>query len=283
MITRTTLSPGITVLTLENASATAKVSLYGGHVLSYVPKGQKDVLFVSEKSLFEPGKPIRGGIPVCWPWFGPSADKTLPIHGFARLAQWNLVSSEEKEDRTTIVLECLPTDATRVLWPHDFRLLLSVTAGKSLELALTTENAGKETIRVSDALHTYFSIADARKVSVAGFDGARYIDRVGERTERDQAGEVTIVAETDRVYLGGKDCSVIDAVTGRSVAVRKDGFTDTVIWNPWIEKAKAMPDFADDEYLRMICAEAGSVLGNAFDVAPGASVTQRMTLVPGAR
>jgi len=281
MITFNTLASGITVLTLSNKHATAEVSLYAAQVLSFKPKNKNDILFVSKKSLFTPGKAIRGGIPVCWPWFGPHAtEKDFPVHGFVRTTQWRLAGSEENSKSTTVTLECTSSPETKKFWPHDFTLSLTVSVGKNLELKLTTKNDERETVSITDAFHTYYRISEIANVSVKGFDGTRYIDRVGERTERTQEGDIVISGETDRVYLGGKKCIVSDPSAKRTVSVEKDGFPDTIVWNPWIDRSKAMVDFDDDEYHNMVCVEAGSALDNKIALAPGSSVTQKMTIVP---
>ena len=281
MITFKTLSSGITVLTLCNKHATAEVSLYGGQVLSFKPKNKNDILFVSEKSLFTPGKAIRGGIPVCWPWFGPHAtEKDFPVHGFVRTTNWRLAGSEENGKCTTVTLECVSSPETKKFWPHDFTLSVTVSVGKTLDLAITTKNDTSETINITDAFHTYYRVSEIADVSVKGFDGSLYIDRVGERTQRTQDGDIVISGETDRVYLGGKKCVVSDSAAKRTVTVEKDGFPDTIVWNPWIERAKAMADFDDEEYRKMICVEAGSALDNKIELSPGASVTQKMTIIP---
>ena len=162
----------------------------------------------------------------------------------------------------------------------DFSSSLTVSVGKNLELTLTSKNDGSESVNITDAFHTYYRISEIANVSVRGFDGTRYIDRVGERTEKTQEGNIVISGETDRVYLGGKKCVMSDSSAKRTVTVEKEGFPDTIVWNPWIERSKAMVDFDDDEYHTMICVEAGSALDNKIALAPGASVTQKMTIVP---
>jgi len=194
--------------------------------------------------------------------------------------QWRLAGSEENPKCTKVTLECSSTPETKKFWPHDFTLSLTVSVGKNLELTLTSKNDGSESVNITDAFHTYYRISEIANVSVKGFDGTRYIDRVGERTERTQEGDIVISGETDRVYLGGKKCVVGDPTAKRSVTVEKDGFPDTIVWNPWIERSKAMVDFDDDEYRNMICVEAGSALDNKIVLAPGATVTQKMTIVP---
>ena len=189
MITFKTLSSGITILTLSNNFATAEVSLYGAHVLSFKPKNKNDILFVSKKSLFEPGKSIRGGIPVCWPWFGPHAtEKDFPVHGFVRTTQWRLAGTEENPKCTKVTLECTSSPETKKFWPHEFTLSVTVSVGKTLDLTMNTKNDERESVSITDAFHAYYRISEIANVSVKGFDGARYIDRVGGRSEKDAGG-----------------------------------------------------------------------------------------------
>jgi glucose-6-phosphate 1-epimerase len=279
MITHSQRTADIVVLELKNGLASATISVYGGHVLSYVPAGGKDALFVSEKSLFEPGKAIRGGIPVCWPWFGPHpTDASLPLHGFIRTLQWCVSDERDSSDSSEVTLECRSTDATKKLWPHDFRVTLAVSVGARLSLALTTHNEGSAAFDVADAFHAYFCVGDIARVAVHGLANASYDDRLGEPRVRTQEGDVTISGETNRIYRSATTCDIFDQSLGRTIAVGKESFPETVVWNPWIERARAMADFGDDEYRSMLCVEAASVGANAFTVEPGATITQRMTV-----
>lgn len=282
MITFDNNDSGFSLLKIKNAAARATISPYGGQVLSYIPEGEEDLLFLSRESFFTAGKAIRGGIPVCWPWFGPhSRDTSLPQHGFVRTMDWRLAQTEETADSTNVILECVSTAETRALWPHDFRLAISFSVGKTLKITLTTTNTGGTPFAITDALHTYFRTGNIAQASVAGLEGATYLDKVGPEATKEQAGEVSVSGETDRVYYSASPCAVVDGTNGKRVTIEKVGFPDTVVWNPWSDRAKAMADFGDDEYKSMICAEAGSVRGNVINLAPGVSVTQRMALVPG--
>lgn len=279
MITHQRRNADVEIIELKNARASAAVSVYGGHVLSYVPAGGTDALFVSEQSLFESGKAIRGGIPVCWPWFGPHpTDPSLPLHGFVRTLQWAVADERDSADSSEVTLECRSTDATKKIWPHDFRVTLTVSVGTRLVLTLETHNLGNEPFAVADAFHTYFRIGDVTRVAVSGLAGSSYDDRVGEPCVRQQAGDVTIEGETNRIYHSATACDIVDPSLGRSITVSKEAFPETVVWNPWIERAKAMTDFMDDEYRTMICVEAASVGADSFTVKPGATVSQRMTV-----
>lgn len=271
--------PGITVATVTNKAATAEISLYGGHVLSYKPAKKEEVLFLSKKSAFEVGKPIRGGIPVCFPWFGPNAaDPTNPPHGFARISQWSLVSIEEKPKATTVIIELVSSKETLTKWPYEFKLTLEITVGATLDITMITSNPGKDPIVVTTALHTYYSISDIRMVSVSGLDNVNYIDRVGPATIRSQLGDVTISGETDRVYLTSDDVTINDNVNGRKIIISKTSNPDTVVWNCWEEKSKSIGDIGDEVYKKYLCVEAGSVLDNKLTIAPDTSVTQSMSI-----
>jgi glucose-6-phosphate 1-epimerase len=279
MITFSQRAPGIVVASVSNAAAKAEISLYGAQALSYVPKGQKDLLFMSEKSLFSAGKAIRGGIPVCFPWFGPHAENaSFPMHGFARTSAWTLASISETQDRATLVFELVDSEETRKLWPHAFKLSLKISVGAALEMTMTVMNAGTRAFTFSDALHTYFSVKNVKNISVRGLDKLEYIDRVGARTLRSQAGSASISGETDRVYLKPKKVSIADPGFKRSIGVERKAFPDIVLWNPWIERAKAMADFGDEEYKEMVCVEAASVFENAIALEPGKSSIQKMTI-----
>lgn len=280
MITFSEKAKGITVASISHPFGTAEISLYGAHILSFKPTGQKDVLFVSEKSLFETGKAIRGGIPICWPWFGPNVNKNLPSHGFIRTKNWNLKSIHEESNQTSISLEYSSTSETLAMWPYDFQVILTVLVGKTLKMTLTTINLGATTFSITDAFHTYFNIEKIESAAVVGLEGVQFIDRVGEKTLREQIGKISITGETDRVYLRSASSTIHDYAMNRKIIIDKTNLSDTVVWNPWIEKSKSMPDFKDDEYQRMICVEAGSVLDNPIVVPAGQSVTQEMTITP---
>lgn len=278
MITFYEKAKGITVALISHPFGTAEISLYGAHILSFKPTGQKDVLFVSEKSLFETGKAIRGGIPICWPWFGPNADTNLPSHGFIRTKTWNLSSIHEETNQTSLSIEYSSTSETLAMWPYDFQVILTVSVGKTLTMILTTTNLGATAFSITDAFHTYFSIEKIESTAVIGLENTKYIDRVGEKTLREQIGKISITGETDRVYLSPASSVIHDYAMNRKIIIDKANFSDTVVWNPWIEKSKSMPDFKNDEYQRMICVETGSVLDNAIVVPAGQSVTQKMTI-----
>ncbi len=266
---------GFTYIEINNAKAHATISTYSGQVLSYRPKSQNDdLLFVSEKAYYAPGKAIKGGIPVCWPWFGPDPDdRGRPAHGFVRNRQWEVIASESCTDGSTkVVLALADSEDTRDIWPHPFRLSIEITVGDSLKLALQTQNTGSDSITISQALHTYFYVGDVAKVQVHGLDGANYLDKTDDFAQKTQTGPVTIDAEVDRIYTGVTGELVIDdASLGRTIRIASSGCSTAVIWNPWIELAASMGDLDDADYKRMICVETANAGPETVEIAAGDS------------
>ncbi len=258
----------------RTARSVAEVYDYGAHVWTW-QLDERPVLWTSAESMYERGKPLRGGVPICWPWFGPgrSGDRT-PAHGLARISSWTLKGQERTEGATVLTYALTQHDAPDALPGSDWTLTYVVSVGDDLELALTVTNTGSSPFSYELALHAYFTVGDVRQVAVAGLDGASYLDKVTGRREQ-QTGDVTITQETDRVYEHGGEIVVTDPVLARRLQLTSEGAADTVVWNPWVAKAAAMPDFGDDEWPGMLCIEAGNVLEHAVDLAPGASATLR--------
>ena len=264
---------GFTYIEINNAKAHATISTYSGQVLSYRPKSQKDdLLFVSEKAYYEDGKAIKGGIPVCWPWFGADPDDLgRPAHGFVRNRQWEVTGSESLANGSTkVVLAMVDSDQTREIWPHPFKLSIEITVGDSLKVALVTHNSGDESIAISQALHTYFYVGDISKVQVLGLDGIDYLDKVDEFAEKTQSGPVTINGEVDRIYKGVTGELVIDDESlGRKIRIASRGCSTAVVWNPWSEIAASMGDLNDGDYRNMICVETANAGPETVDIAAG--------------
>lgn len=264
---------GLTRVVVDAPQAEAQVYLHGGHVTHYQPHGERPVLFMSQRSRFAPGTPIRGGVPIVFPWFGPKAgEPSAPMHGFARIAVWGVESATQAADGSvTLVLGFEAGDATHPSWPHAYSLRYRVVIGETLDLALEVHNRSDAAITFEEALHTYLAVGDVRQISVAGLASSRYIDKTDSLKRKAQESElIRITDETDRVYLGTKaTCVVDDPVAGRRLVVDKSGSDATVVWNPWMAKAKAMPDFGDDEWPGMLCIESGNVADHAVTLAPG--------------
>jgi glucose-6-phosphate 1-epimerase len=266
----------------KGGEATGTVYLHGAHVAAWRPSGFDEVLWLSGKSMWADEKPIRGGVPICFPWFGPRKDDPkAPAHGFARLRRWGLESITQGTDGVTVVLALSADEGTHASWGGDFMLRHRVTFGCELMMSLELTNTGTVELVAEEALHTYFAVSDVRQVRVKGLAGARYIDKTDGFKEKTQEGDVTITAETDRVYMATTAETVIeDPGKKRQIRVKKEESVNTVVWNPWVAKAKAIPDFGDEEWPGMICVETCNVAGNAVRVAPGQ--TRRMAARIGA-
>jgi glucose-6-phosphate 1-epimerase len=265
-------APGGRVLAeIHNAYAVATVSLHGGQVLAFQPHGQAPVLWASSRSLAQAGKPIRAGIPICWPWFGPHpTDPTLPSHGFVRTATWRVLSVAALADGATqIRLRIGDNEFADRRWPHAFDLRGVVTVGTELRVELIMRNPGNAPYTCSGALHSYFSISDIGAITIHGLDGCAYIDKVDGGQRKTQQGPITFDAETDRVYLDTTaTCVIDDPGLSRRIQVAKSGSHSTVVWNPWVEKARRLGDFGDEEYRSMVCVETTNAEADSVTIAP---------------
>ncbi len=264
---------GLTIAVIKNKFASAVVSLYAGQVLSYRPVNtNSDLMFLSEQAYYQTGKAIKGGVPVCWPWFGPDPQgKGRPAHGFARNSEWTVIDSGTASNGATrLVLELKLNETTRALWDGEIEARLDIEVGESLKLKLTTTNKGKETIELSQALHTYFNVGDIAKTSVNGLEDKTYIDKVDGSKEKTQSGEVTINTEVDRIYTDIKNRLVInDIELGRKIHIESEGSNSAVVWNPWKKIAAGMADLGDEDYKRMLCVETTNAGPDIVSIAPG--------------
>jgi len=267
---------GLTRIVIKSPAAEAEIYLHGAHVTRFDPKDQPPLLFLSALSHFEAGKAIRGGIPICFPWFGAKAgDSKAPAHGFARLTEWSVDSTTKTSAGATVVLNLTSTDKTKVLWPADFSAKYIVTIGEELTLSLAVTSTGNAPAKFEEALHTYLNVGDIDAISIAGLQDTIYLDKVNSGALTPQEDElIRFAGETDRLYLNTQStCTVHDPVLGRQIRIAKSGSNATVIWNPWIDKAKAMADFGDDEWPGMVCVETCNAADNAVALAPGATHT----------
>lgn len=270
----------LTRAVITAANAEAHVYLHGAHVTHYQPKGQLPILFMSRESHFAPDKPIRGGIPVIFPWFGPRAgDASAPAHGFARTSEWSVIETKPSGSAVVLTLALRSSDATRRFFPHDFQLLYVITVGESLSAALEVRNLSGSEFTFEEALHTYLAIGDVRQASIEGLDGRTFIDKTAAGARSRQSGPIRITSETDRVYLNTTDdVRVSDPIGKRELLVSKLGSNTTVVWNPWIVKAKAMSDFGDDEWPSMLCIETANAADNAVTLGPRESHVMRAVI-----
>ncbi|MCA3953555.1 D-hexose-6-phosphate mutarotase [Vibrio vulnificus] len=273
----TVLSDCVTIVEKDNVKivrvihekATAGISLFGGHVVSYQPASQADVIWMSDKAVFDGKTALRGGIPVCWPWFGRIA---APAHGFARTSEWELVEHRENDNGVIVELALFPTEELHNLWPHMFDVRLIVEIGDELKVSLNILNIDDEAFTFSGALHTYLNVGDIEQTQTMGM-GPEYIDSL-KAGELCHGGEVLQLTDTiDRVYTQPeKEIVVKDPVIERTLYIENQGHNSAVLWNPWAQGAAGMADMNDDGYKTMLCVES---------TLHADSITQGKTLNPG--
>lgn len=272
---------GLVLAEIDTEFATASISLQGGQVLAWQPRAQASpVIWLSPRARYAIGSAIRGGIPVCWPWFGAHPqDGSLPAHGIARTSSWRVVATgSTAEGETTIVLELAASGQARALLPQPLTASLAISVGKTLRLALTTRNDGEAACAISEALHSYFAIGDIGEVSVTGLEDCCYIDKVAGGARRRQVGPIAIKGETDRVYLDTRSsCNIVDTRLGRTIRIDKSGSASTVVWSPGPERAAGMADIGADAWRQMLCVESANALDDQRVLAPGDSHTLAIT------
>ena len=262
------------VAEIRNPHGEASVALHGGHIMSFRPRDHEPVLWLSRHSNFKTGKAIRGGIPVCWPWFADHpTDTDKPAHGFVRTADWSVSESENLEDESTrLKLFISDSEETMKLWPHSFRLEIDITVSDTLRIKLITTNTDNKPFLYGGALHSYFNISSISNIMIKGLEGCPYIDKVDQGCRKVQDGSVSVKSETDRIYLDTNvNCIIEDIGMHRRIVISKDGSLTTVVWNPWSDKARALKDFGDEEFHGMVCVETANAADDVINVAEGES------------
>jgi glucose-6-phosphate 1-epimerase len=271
----TTGRGGLPMIEIENGLASALISLQAGQVLSYRPaSAAQDLLFLSERAYFEPGKAIKGGVPICWPWFGADPEGNgRPTHGFVRSMPWTLLATQTLEGGATQVTIGMADDQdTRAQWPQHFNLALEVTVGATLGVELITRNPQDRPFSITQALHTYFKVGDATRARVLGLEGCRYIDKAANAKDAviTQEGPVTFSAEVNRIYQSVPPVLLIeDPALGRRVRIESRNSATCIVWNPWIETARAMGDLDDADYQIMLCVETANAADEVIEVPAG--------------
>lgn len=263
---------GLLFAEITTPTAKASLCLQGAHLTAWQPAGHQPVLFLSQKSDMAPGKAIRGGIPLLFPWFGPRHDgKEGPGHGFARTQNWQLDFAALAGEDLHLTLTQGPTDLSRSLGFDHFRLAYQVTVGRTLKLKLTVANDGTAPLLFEEGMHTYFAVQDVHEITIAGLDGTTYIDKKDDFKKKPQpAGPMHITAPTDRVYLDTKATITIhDPAEKREITVEKANSDSTVVWNPWGE----MPDIQPDGWHEFVCVETVNVGDQSISLAPGTTHT----------
>jgi len=265
---------GLVIAEINNPQATASLCLQGAHLMAWQPGSQAvPVVWLSRDARLAAGKSIRGGVPVCWPWFGAHAvESGFPAHGYARTVPWRVVESgSEPNGATRLTLRLVESEKTRAQWSHSCTLELTVIVGETLRMELATENTGESDFVISEALHTYFKIGDIGAAHITGLAGCDYWDKVGGSTLKKQDGTIQFVSETDRVYIDtAAECVIEDDQLKRRIHVAKSGSLSTVVWTPWTAKADRMGDLGQpDGWREMVCVESANAIENSVKIAAG--------------
>ncbi|HVY38257.1 MAG TPA: D-hexose-6-phosphate mutarotase [Polyangia bacterium] len=264
---------GLDVVEVETAAATALVAVQGAQVLSFVPRGGRDWLWVSERARWARGAAVRGGIPVCFPWFGPHPTQPgFPAHGFARTTAWRFSAGRETDGAgAAIELTLTGDEATSKLFPHRFEARLTITVGAELSLAFEVANTGTDPFSFEAALHTYFGVSDVADVSVEGLAGCDFVDKVaGGAVRKEGAAPLRIAGEVDRVYDSPGPVTLRDPGGGRALRIETAGAPSTVVWNPAPAKTATLGDLTADAWRRFVCVESGAIGAGRVRLAPAA-------------
>lgn len=263
---------GFVMIDITNQYATAQISTYAGQVIAYKPNGEdEDLLFLSDKVIYQEGKAIRGGIPICWPWFGDdTSGYERPAHGFVRNQQWEVNTTETLDDgRTSVTLSAVDTEMTRELWHYKFILELEIIIGPSLEVKLTTKNTDKHFFTITQALHTYFNVSDVNNVLIKGLEGKSYIDKLDSFSIKHQEGNISISDEVDRIYQKAPEhVTLIDSGFDRTITISSYGCETAIIWNPWSTSASKIADLDKDSYRNFVCVETANVFTDSLTIIP---------------
>jgi glucose-6-phosphate 1-epimerase len=233
--------------------AIAGIALLGAHVVSYQPNGHDDLIWMSNSAKFDGKTALRGGIPICWPWFGRIA---APAHGFARNSEWTLLEHRENENGVIVSLGLPCTESSLAIWPHQFNAILNIEVGDQLKVTLDVTNTDTTPWTFSGALHTYLHVGDVRESETRGM-GAEYLDSL-QNGKLCHGGELLILTDTiDRVYTKPQQrIEVSDKVKQRTLSIENHGHNSAVLWNPWAVGAQGMADMDNDGYLNMLCVES---------------------------
>jgi glucose-6-phosphate 1-epimerase len=270
-------SGGLPKINVQTDSSAAEIYLHGAHVTGFQKNGEPPLLFMSAKSYFAPGKPIRGGVPICYPWFG-NRDGDV-AHGFARIMEWELVKTSVAADGAVVLHFRLPEIPGRAAWKNlRTEFIVTVSDKLTMELIATNGSPAATTMEIENCLHTYFHVGDIGGVTIHGLKGATFLDKTDNGAEKLETHEaLPIVAETNRVYHDTPGTiEIVDAKLKRTIRVEKSGSKDTVVWNPWT--TQIMADFDPAEHKRMICVEAGNVGRNKIALATGKISTLKVVL-----
>lgn len=289
---------------VNNHFGTAEIALQGAQINRFKPKNKDDLLFTSEANTYSKGSPLRGGIPICWPWFGDldknpaslqkqlKATKTIrttkttgiesirsaPAHGFVRDRDWGITAIECLPEFSRITFN-YKNSKTDPLWPFEAELFYTVEVGDSLTASLTVNNNDSQIFEYSQALHSYFSIKDIQQTIITSFNKLAYTDALAGWVKKQQNGDIRFAGEVDRIYHAAPNpIELIDQVDATVISIQSSGASSTIVWNPWVEKAKSLSQFNDADFKRMVCIESANTLDGSIRLKPGEAHTLSVTL-----
>jgi glucose-6-phosphate 1-epimerase len=263
---------------LAGPGSSGTVTPFGAQVMSWAPDGEAPVLWMSPRAVLDGSVPVRGGIPVCLPWFGTGPGGAMrPSHGFARTTRWRMLDAEDAPESPGLAsrsfrLDHAPVgeDVSAGLFPHRFHALLRVSVTDELVLSLTVVNDDDHAVRIEEALHTYFAVGDVKDVTIDGLEGSDYLDAVrDDGRRRTQVGELALVGPTDRIYRSAAALVLHDPRRRRAITIDKDSSASTIVWNPWAEGAAELSDLGPHDWQDFVCVEVGNVRDDAVSLSPG--------------
>ncbi|WP_372872250.1 D-hexose-6-phosphate mutarotase [Shewanella sp.] len=258
---------GLDYVEIDTRFCKARIFLQGAQIDFFQPAGKAPLLWVSDADDYKPGSGIRGGIPVCWPWFGTHSNPDFPQHGFARTRLWHLSDTRIVDEAVELTFSLALSEDDKCFWPHDTQVQIHFHLTDTLKVTLVNRNLGTKTVTLTQALHTYFPIQDVHALVAKGFSGAKYIE-FGEGPYAQDGDEVTFNRETDRVYTDLGPVQTLHTPEG-VIEVKRENSQSAVLWNPWIDKSKWLARFNDEDYLTMVCLEAANVLEDKLVLEPG--------------
>ena len=267
------------------------ISQQGAQILSYRRAGQPPLIWLSEQAAYRHGQGVRGGVPVCWPWFGdlkrnpPAVQALAPdldsaaFHGGVRSLDWQLIDSHVAPDGIRLTFNGPRPEADNPAWPAELSVSLEIRLDQQLHIHLRSHNRGSQALTFSQALHSYFAVSDIRQVQVSGLDDCGYIETLEDWAERSQQGDLAFVGETDRIYLDvPQRLALRDSGWQRQIILETRGSRSAVLWNPWIDKSKTLSQFAPDAWQGMLCIESANIWDDCMRLAPGAEQVLQLRL-----
>jgi glucose-6-phosphate 1-epimerase len=264
---------------ITSVAASGEIYLHGAHLTSWIPTGGEEVLFLSGKAQYQDGKAIRGGVPICFPWFNAKADDPkAPSHGLVRTKSWELESITHEGNAIAVTLSTTSDDATRKWFPHEFRAEQRITISSHLQMELIVSNTGAAPLTFQEALHTYYRVGNVRYARLVGLDHLSYLDNTEGNVEKLQYGDNTFTQRIDNAYLNTEaDLVLTDPTLKRRILIGKQNSHNTVVWNPWAELAATMADLGD-EWPHFLCVEAANIRANAITLQPGEQHTMTVNI-----